>query len=392
MLICELTEAALKPGAKRTIFTWQQDDKPSHKFIPLGRKSPLLRLARSLDLDPKQDRDLSQLGMMTLVWNQIRASCSQSLAAIRATRRPLWRGASGPAAYWGQPWQRRRPDDTSRDQQDLIDQFLEQAGFAARRGNSIFATSNFSQASGYGQDIFYIFPVDGAAITWNRRVRDFYSDVVEDQTVQEYLRQALSSGKGPKPPDLFVIADKLSDQLFPLEEMLSYLEFKGDNVNLSRWLDKVIDGISTFDERLALAGEKFDIDDNPRPLQQLLTNPKFFELLATVNSAQVAQMIPAKLRDRYSQAQTQVKRIIKFVQANQAAIQSAVQSFSMQSYKPKQIQAAAKRLGFVSGDLAGALRSGHEIYINGTYIAVGTYAFDEGFGRILDLWIKGKIR
>ena len=186
--------------------------------------------------------------------------------------------------------------------------------------------------------------------------------------------------------------DKLSDQLFPLEEMLSYLEFKGDNVNLSRWLDKVIDGISTFDERLALAGEKFDIDDNPRPLQQLLTNPKFFELLATVNSAQVAQMIPAKLRDRYSQAQTQVKRIIKFVQANQAAIQSAVQSFSMQSYKPKQIQAAAKRLGFVSGDLAGALRSGHEIYINGTYIAVGTYAFDEGFGRILDLWIKGKIR
>jgi len=212
MLIQELTEAALKPGSKILIFNWQQEDRPNREFIPLGRKSPLLPHARSLYLDPKHDRDMAHLGMITQLWKQITSSCSQSLAAMRASRRALYRGAGGAMAYWGQPWQSRRPADTHRDEQALVDQFLEQAGFAARRGNSIFATSNIRQAVDYGDDLYLVFPVNGAAITWNRRIVDFYSDVVENEPVKNYLEQALTSGKGSKPPNLVKIADKLSHQ------------------------------------------------------------------------------------------------------------------------------------------------------------------------------------
>lgn len=75
----------------------------------------------------------------------------------------------------GKPYENRKPNDTEPFNQKYVDDIMARHGFKARRGNSIFVTTDFNQASSYGS-IYYIFPINGFTYSWNVKVDDWVPD------------------------------------------------------------------------------------------------------------------------------------------------------------------------------------------------------------------------
>jgi len=173
MLIRELTEAPLRPGAKIALI----DDGRSPEWTRRGQKSPLIQFAPQLKLDTRDAWHLASLGKTDYCWDLIEQNCSGALHSMRAANRALYRGlARTTEAFLGQSRTDRRPMNTEPGQQEIIDEFLRRAGFQAVRSNSIFATGERETARDYGYP-YYVFPFDSAHTTWNRDFSDFFYEV-----------------------------------------------------------------------------------------------------------------------------------------------------------------------------------------------------------------------
>ena len=94
------------------------------------------------------------------LFKHIEKNCSRYLKDVRKSKSFLYRGANGPPAYVAKSWDDRKPKDSKKGAQQLFDRLLAQQGFVALRSNSIFTTSDFSRASGYGGRPYVIFPID----------------------------------------------------------------------------------------------------------------------------------------------------------------------------------------------------------------------------------------
>lgn len=89
----------------------------------------------------------------------------------------LFRGIrSSDDALYGKPFDARKPKDSNRDLHELVNGTINNLGFTANRENSMFVTGDRSQASGYGNSLYIMFPVDGFTFTWSQTVKDLVLD------------------------------------------------------------------------------------------------------------------------------------------------------------------------------------------------------------------------
>lgn len=154
------------------------------------------------------------------IWDRLIApNCSQIIDIYKQSESALYRGAKNKTAdiYRGVSWQERKPVDSDRYLSTLFDQMLAANGMTALRSNSIFATSSYSHAKGFGS-VYILFPVNGFEYTYTNR-----RDIVVDQIV-DFI-----------PHDIFVkindwwkqaLIDKFGDEkakiIFPYHTWLSY--------------------------------------------------------------------------------------------------------------------------------------------------------------------------
>lgn len=100
--------------------------------------------------------------------------CSLSIHAFRKTQKLLYRGFKGESnlAFMRESPINRRPKDVPMNVQTFVDMRLAENGFKALRSNSIFCTSDYGQATFYG-NVYVIFPIDNFAnITWSSKFHD----------------------------------------------------------------------------------------------------------------------------------------------------------------------------------------------------------------------------
>ena len=119
-----------------------------------------------------------------LVFRQIQSECSTYLQAVhQANNQYLYRGINVNFVdhLTDQSKPGRIPTDSNLKTTQLFDQAMTQAGFAAQRGNSKFATGDLTQAAGYPPKIpgsgnwgaaYVIFPVNGFQFSWSQKHKD----------------------------------------------------------------------------------------------------------------------------------------------------------------------------------------------------------------------------
>jgi hypothetical protein len=97
----------------------------------------------------------------------IQQHCSDIIKDMQVTGKTLYRGISGisPEVFVGQSRESRRPKDTSKADSAFFDEALSSHGFKALRRNSIFVTTDWGQAEGYGR-LYAIFPMNGFEYTY----------------------------------------------------------------------------------------------------------------------------------------------------------------------------------------------------------------------------------
>lgn len=97
----------------------------------------------------------------------INKNCSEYITLCKASKKVLFRGIKdiGKNSFLGHPRKDRRPESSDKETHDFINMVLDKAGLATR-GNSIFCTSDFTNAENYG-NLYIIFPINGSKYMWN---------------------------------------------------------------------------------------------------------------------------------------------------------------------------------------------------------------------------------
>jgi hypothetical protein len=195
----------------------------------------------------------------------INRDCQKYIKAFRTAGKALYRGSKDHgAAFAGRSWVGRATLDSSEHAQAYYDAALDQMGIAAKRGNSIFATSDPSHAGNYGT-IYVVFPKDSAAFSWARKkagkdITLYSGDLIDgkfaddlNKKVNEYLE---SKGKDQ---DIYghLVYDILhSDGFGELIRYLKKIRFPGINaVTIDRVIDvkKIMKMYAPTDQDLASA-------------------------------------------------------------------------------------------------------------------------------------------
>lgn len=99
--------------------------------------------------------------------DEIEEKCQEAIQACRETGMLLYRGVVDSIGDEKHLTIRtdRKPRDTNVTLHQAVDQWMVDNGFGARRGNSLFVTTNEHEAQRYGP-AFIIFPLDGFASTY----------------------------------------------------------------------------------------------------------------------------------------------------------------------------------------------------------------------------------
>lgn len=123
---------------------------------------------------------------------EIKQNCGQALAAMREANKLLYRGTKDfPGDFFvARTREDRVPKSSPATFQRNIDKALKSAGFGALRSNSIYVTSNESDANAYAiskhiggvigdndyRTLYMVFPKDGFSFTWSPKIDDLYVD------------------------------------------------------------------------------------------------------------------------------------------------------------------------------------------------------------------------
>lgn len=110
-------------------------------------------------------------------WEAIEKECSDIVSFYREHKKVFYRGTRrGELFFKGVPREDRKPLDTPQVVHDALEGWLKEHGFAARRSNSLFITSDVSVTHHYGQP-FVIFPKNGFQYTWFEKSRDLFDEL-----------------------------------------------------------------------------------------------------------------------------------------------------------------------------------------------------------------------
>jgi hypothetical protein len=372
MIIKEITKTTpLEPGEIKPLLTNSSTDwENSKKYIEIGKKSTFLPLLLTDEkFDQTNTQHLAHLGYRTSIMNQIMSECSDALGIMKSAKKSLFRGVKDLEdvhAYKGKSETNRMPVDTPWEVQNMVDNFLEVAGFQARRGNSIFVTSYAKQAIHYG-DVFYIFPVNGYRITWNEKISDFYNNIVENNKLRSWLSRAI-------PSKAIGLSNKKSPLYKKINDYLNKIFWDAKDVNISKMNS---DSIRTIQIEVIY-------------LQDMLEKNSQITVKDTKQLLDVSSKIssPAFINQHSASDQAILKNISKNINEFLTVLNQYYLDLEKNppekafGLSPDTAREAATKLGFVDGNLQGALKTKNEIYLHGEYYAVNP-SYDWMFEIIL---------
>lgn len=120
--------------------------------------------------------------------------CSDFVPEMQRASRFLYRGVRMDAdQFEGRSSDARRPKDSNPKISMMFDDMLSELGFQALRSNSIFTTSNYGQAQGYGWDVYIIFPkneFDWLVTNERDLILDGWSKMMDAAEVEEFGKRA----------------------------------------------------------------------------------------------------------------------------------------------------------------------------------------------------------
>lgn len=244
---------------------------------------------------------------------KIKRRCSHILSVYQKTSRIFYRGFSKkmPMFFSGKPHKNRKTLSSRPELQTVFDLALDQLGARAKRSNSIFVTSNWPDAEGYG-DIYIIFPVDGFDFTYSETEADV---ILKRPKILNEIFNYLPVAK--------MLVDRLDQKLA-----------EGD-VNADDFLQKFLKKVYPWHTQDNFIEYSFRASINPEERGILIA-----EILSLFDSAPdlAKRLIGITKEDLYNQ----LIDLDKF------------QSHLEINYT----------------DLEGALKSEHEVYIRGAYYAI----------------------
>jgi hypothetical protein len=117
--------------------------------------------------------------------------CSDFIEIMKKANSMLYRGVkSEESVFEGRSRDDRTPKDSNKAVSAMLDQMLDQLGVSALRGNSIYATSSYGQASGYGWHVYIIFPKNGFDFLATNQ-RDLILDRMDQLVDKDTLKSAV---------------------------------------------------------------------------------------------------------------------------------------------------------------------------------------------------------
>lgn len=291
----------------------------------------------------------------------IEKQCSQFVSEMKKAKKPLFRGMNSDAdVLYGKPHVNRKPTDTNPTIQRKIDDILKAAGFKALRANSIFTTSAVGQAEEYGT-IYFIFPKNGYSFTWSSKHYDWIPNLkslgiggvkIVDWSLVQY-----------KPIEFFI------DTIGDLDEAFNTYD-KPQNKKIVASIKKHPKFKKIKKILPDVGGEIENLENDDEPDSGYVVDLGFaFDALLKMQS---------ELKFKWPDITAQHLRLMSDV------IEEAKQFSSKNNHITKEIaNKFITKHGMKNTDMAAALKSGHEIYINGEYIALDyemfKYAVDKYF-------------
>lgn len=336
----------------------------------------------------------------------IRRDCSYAVSAMREANGFLYRGVRGepPLTFLGKPRTDRMAKDSSAEIQERFDAMLKESGFTALRSNSIFCSGNFSQANGYGGNVFMIFPKDGFHFTWSPRYDDLYSDLLsnlyhkgfdslfesnEFSAAKSNLIDEIGAVRGlvndiyfnmdyfidANDPDDFFERNNLPDQLKSIA--LRVFKNKDTVQNIAK---KAKDLCMQLSNTIMSRNEDGDYTSYDR-----LIGPNYekelialLQMLRRLDGIHIVEMMGTHLR--YSKIRGGNRIITK-------NLLDAIKEFEAHVNDPKMDvnTVVREKLRFNDNNFLGALQSGNEICVASEYYAVSYNTFGDDLKKILGI-------
>lgn len=324
-------------------------EKHGEEFKKLNTLLNSLRKKQELLKKKQKSLGLTITPYQAKYFSIIEKECSQFVSEMKKAKRLLFRGIDAKHdVFYGKPHVNRIPTDTNSGIQRKIDKLLLIAGFKALRSNSIFATSSVGQAEEYGEP-FFIFPKNGYSFTWSSK----HSDWV---------------------PDLQSLGIKTVDWT---------------NINYDV-IEDFIDIISNLDEVF----ETYDNPENKILIKKIKNYPNYKNVIKTLNNVggtienleddeELEEKYVQSLADAFTllitiQEKLNFKwpnlKISKIKQMNRVIEIAKEHSKKNKTSKTDALSFITKN-GLKNTDMVAALKSGHEVYINGEYIALNASEF-----------------
>lgn len=221
----------------------------------------------------------------------------------------------------------RKPKDTAPLVHRQVNKIMKKYGFVARRDNSLFTTSKYSHASGYGNVVYMIFPKDGFHFTWSPEYADWYNNLFEHYKNLNVM-----------------LGTNYFQKLIPLLEKYRIFELRRTGKEgIHYWSDPAYNTIvsAQVDLRSILGGSK-------KYVSSTIAYLSGYQKLYSNNKKIVADMEKAK------------KYLLNYPKG----------FFSNVVVSPKIEKELIRKLALDNKDLEGALGSGHEILVNGNYYGI----------------------
>ncbi len=248
--LMQLNEAPVKPGERKGIsFKLKKLEKISDKLRQYQNSMSHMKMAQLPDelqkemqqLQEKLNDEIDKVDKayqieyekskvndrpvkMDNLFKALAKNCKEIIKVYKELNRNsferekfLFRGIkSSDDALYGKPFESRKPKDSNRDLHELVNGTINSLGLTANRENAMFVTGDRSQASGYGNSLYIMFPVDGFTFTWSRTVKDLILDSgkrleMMDKEVLNQIKSIVKKAKAENPED-FPIYDP--DDLF----------------------------------------------------------------------------------------------------------------------------------------------------------------------------------
>lgn len=268
--------------------------------------------------------------------------CSQSMDIFKQSKHVMFRGMGNEKrdVIIGSPWTNRRPKDSSVEDQNMLDSYLEAAGFTALRRNSTFVSSNLSQAENYGS-VYVIFPKNGFSYTWSS---------IHD--------------------DLIITPDLFDNGTFNWKEARDdFMYYEGYDLiemieNPSGVLDKdfttkELKILKQFFEPMFVALKKMKGSKSDKEVASAIV-----EYINLASQYVKNTTIPATLRKAIN---AEIKSITKQKLYKDSLL---VANDKFNEMTPQKVKSFIEENEFKNTDIVSALRAGGEICVSGEYIAL----------------------